>query len=235
MTKVRVVYDECAKSSKQDRSLNDCLEVGDNYIPLIFDMLLKFRRNTVDLTADIEKAFLMSASKSKTATCCDSFGLMSRLLQDQQLLNIDLTGLFLVCEHHPQFLGQPFPFPPFEKVQPELAKLLEESLYVDDLITGEDNVSRAFSVYEKSKQIVSEGGFSLRKWNSNSKELLTAIKNLEREIEDNRDKMTNHMPKLLLLEADVAQTVGARPSELEGRQFDPRHSIESFSTFFCSV
>ena len=107
-TKVRVVYDGSAKSSKQDRSLNDCLEVGDNYIPLIFDMLLKFRWNTVGLTADIEKAFLMSAYKSKTATCCDSFGLMSRSLQDQQLLNIDLTGLFSVCDPHPQFLAQPF-------------------------------------------------------------------------------------------------------------------------------
>ena len=28
------------------------------------------------------------------------------------------------------------------------------------------------------------------------------------------------------MEADVAQSVGARPSELEGRQFDPRHSID---------
>ena len=29
------------------------------------------------------------------------------------------------------------------------------------------------------------------------------------------------------MEADVAQSVGARPSDLEGRQFDPRHSIDS--------
>ena len=28
------------------------------------------------------------------------------------------------------------------------------------------------------------------------------------------------------LAADVAQSVGARASELEGRQFDPRHSID---------
>ena len=28
------------------------------------------------------------------------------------------------------------------------------------------------------------------------------------------------------LESDVAQSVGAQPSELEGRQFDPRHSID---------
>ena len=29
-----------------------------------------------------------------------------------------------------------------------------------------------------------------------------------------------------VVEADVAQSVGVRPSELEGRQFDPRHSID---------
>jgi len=29
-----------------------------------------------------------------------------------------------------------------------------------------------------------------------------------------------------ILEADVAQSVGVRPSELEGRQFDPHHSID---------
>ena len=29
------------------------------------------------------------------------------------------------------------------------------------------------------------------------------------------------------MEADVAQSVGARPSELEGRQIGPRHSIDS--------
>lgn len=37
----------------------------------------------------------------------------------------------------------------YKQSEPEMAKLLEESLYVDDLITGEDNVNRAFSVYEK--------------------------------------------------------------------------------------
>ena len=40
------------------------------------------------------------------------------------------------------------------------------------------------------------------------------------------------------LEADVAQSVGAQPSELEGRQFDPRHSIDvcfDFSLFHVTV
>ena len=62
-TKVRIVYDGSAKNSKEGRSLNDCLQIGDNYIPHIFDMLTKFRWNAIGLTADIEKAFLMVGIK----------------------------------------------------------------------------------------------------------------------------------------------------------------------------
>ena len=42
----------------------------------------------------------------------------------------------------------------------------------------------------------------------------------------------------VFLEADVAQSVGARPSELEGRQFDPHHSINvcfDFPLFHVAV
>ena len=45
-TKVRIVYDGSAKSTKNELSLNDCLENGPNYIPLIFVMLVKFRSNS---------------------------------------------------------------------------------------------------------------------------------------------------------------------------------------------
>ena len=60
-TKVRVVYDGSAKSPNIVYSLNDCLQVGPNYIPQLFDVLLKFRWNPIALTADIEKVFLMVA------------------------------------------------------------------------------------------------------------------------------------------------------------------------------
>ena len=59
-TKVRIVYDGSAKSSKEELSLNDCLDTSDNYIPHISDMLASFRNNPVGLIADIEKAFLMA-------------------------------------------------------------------------------------------------------------------------------------------------------------------------------
>ena len=59
MTKVHIVFDGSAKSSKEELSLNNSLETGDNYIPHIFDMLASFRNNPVGLTVDIEKACLL--------------------------------------------------------------------------------------------------------------------------------------------------------------------------------
>ncbi len=45
---------------------------------------------------------------------------------------------------------------------PEVVDLIEKSLYVDDLISGEDNDDSAFHVYEVSKKVMSSGGFNLR-------------------------------------------------------------------------
>ena len=48
-----------------------------------------------------------------------------------------------------------------------------------------------------------------------------------------------YMPSCnILLEADIAQSVGAQPSKLEGHQFDPRHSINicfDFPLFHVAV
>ena len=64
-TKLRVVYDGSATTADREYSLNDCLLTGPNYIPQIFEMLVKFRVNPVGLVADIEKAFLMVGISEK--------------------------------------------------------------------------------------------------------------------------------------------------------------------------
>ena len=51
--------DGFATTDTREHSLNDCLLTGPNYIPQIFDILVKFRKNRIGLVADIEKAFLM--------------------------------------------------------------------------------------------------------------------------------------------------------------------------------
>ena len=57
-TKLRVVYDGSETTETGEHSLNDCLLTGPNYIPQMFEILVKFRENPVGLIAEIEKAFL---------------------------------------------------------------------------------------------------------------------------------------------------------------------------------
>ena len=46
---------------------------------------------------------------------------------------------------------------------PELVKALLNSLYVDDMTSGESTIEREFDLFVKSRKIMAEGGFNLRK------------------------------------------------------------------------
>ncbi|XP_060605576.1 uncharacterized protein LOC132758080 [Ruditapes philippinarum] len=57
-TKLRVVYDASAKTSKENNSLNDCLYRGPVMVHGLCGILLRFRKHPIAIVADIERAFL---------------------------------------------------------------------------------------------------------------------------------------------------------------------------------
>ena len=64
----------------------------------------------------------------------------------------------------------------YREAQPDLIKNLENSLYVDDLVSGAANLKEPFKCYVDCKQLMDRAGMNLRKWGSNSAELLAQIK-----------------------------------------------------------
>ena len=76
---------------------------------------------------------------------------------------------------------------------PNLVQLMENCLYVDDLVTGTDTIEQGFELYQKAKQIMKDAGLNLRKWNSNSQELLERIRKAE-----DTTKSTNSVNNLQL-------------------------------------
>ena len=64
-------------------------------------------------------------------------------------------------------------------------KVIENDLYVDNLITGEDIVEKAFKLYKAVKSVMSFGGFNLRKWHTNLLELHDLINQSQKEPESN--------------------------------------------------
>ena len=47
---------------------------------------------------------------------------------------------------------------------------------MDDLVTRADNVDKPFGLYTECKHLMDKAGMNLRKWNSNSDELLERVK-----------------------------------------------------------
>ena len=52
------------------------------------------------------------------------------------------------------------------------------SLYVDDLVTSTPDAHSAYEFYLECRKLMAAGGMNLRKWHSNSLELLERIKSL---------------------------------------------------------
>ena len=162
-------------------SLNDCLEIGENHIPRVFDQLVKFRWNAVGLTADIEKAFLMVVIKPDDRDMLRFLWYEDPFVPKPKVVQYRFNRLLFGLRPSPSILGTTIKHHLlfYKQSEPEMFKLLQNCLYVDDLITGEENDEKAQNVYTKSKRIMAAGGFNLRKWHSNSRNLLKYIENCE--------------------------------------------------------
>ena len=57
----------------------------------------------------------------------------------------------------------------------DFVEIFLNDLYVDDSASGFFNVKEAYDFYLNAKQIMKEGGCELRKWASNSVELMKKI------------------------------------------------------------
>ena len=104
--KVRIVYDGSAKSSTEERSLNECLETGTNHIPLIFNMLVNFRANLIGLTADIEKAFLMIGIKEEDCDMLRILWLKDPTALSSEIIQLRFNHLVFGLRPSPSLLGE---------------------------------------------------------------------------------------------------------------------------------
>ena len=182
-TKVRIVYDGSARSAANSFSLNDCLMTGPNLIPKLFNILVRFRWNLVALTADIEKAFLMIGIHSNDRDVLRFLWFKEPYNPDSEVTHFRFTRLVFGLRPSPAILSSVIShhLTKYNEKYPELVKSIESSLYVDDLIAGEATVEEAFNLYKRAKSFMADGNFNLRKWNSNSTELLTKIRSVERQ------------------------------------------------------
>ena len=178
-TKLRIVYDASAKSV--GHSLNDCLYSGPSLAENIVDILLRFRCHPTALFGDIEKAFLMIAIAKEDRDVLRFLWVDDITKNDPKIMIYRFTRVvFGVMDS--QFLLNGTIKHHIEKYQeedPEFVQKFLSDIYVDDLSFGDKDDNAAYELYIKSKQRLSEGGFNLRKFLSNSPILMQIIQQNE--------------------------------------------------------
>ncbi len=180
-TKVRIVFDGSARLSNDELSINDCLECGPNLVPSLFDILVRFRSHPYALVADIEKAFHMISIKEEDRNALRFLWLKCRKNGLPEIVVYRFYRLVFGLKPSPAILGATIKHHLLQhsRSEPEITKVLENDLYVDDLATGTETEDKAIALYNSAKEVMSRGGFNLRKWRSYSSRVRQYIQNCE--------------------------------------------------------
>ena len=162
-------------------SINDCLLTGPNLIPKLFDVVIRFCWNNIAITADIEKAFLMISINCSDRNLLRFLWLKEPGNVNSEVCHFRFNRLVFGLLPSPAVLGSVIShhLSKYSKQYTTLVQSIADSLYVDDLIAGADSVEQGFYLYKKSKEIMADASFNLRKWNSSCRELLDQIKEAE--------------------------------------------------------
>ena len=177
------------RNTKVKLSKNEFLELGPCLLPLLYDILLRLRLEPIAITANIKQAFLqISVAKEHQS--------FLRFLWFDDIFDIDpsimvyrFTRVIFGLNSSPLLLNGTLKVYFSKLLQQQiyeifiLEKLLRD-LYVDDLASSFKEEKQAFRFYETSKDILSIGGFELRKWNTNCEHLQDFINNDTKEAID---------------------------------------------------
>ena len=184
-TKVRVVYDASAKKSGGP-SLNDCLYSGPPLSETIADVLVRFRCHKTALVGDLEKAFLMISVAEDDRDALRFLWFDDPFSEEPKIIVFRFARVAFGLSSSPFLLNATLKhhIMMYENEDPELVQKLLQSLYVDDIIYGDSDDIGAYKLYIKAKLRLAEGGFNARKFVSNSKKLMSQIKENERLLEN---------------------------------------------------
>lgn len=172
-TRVRVVFNASCPTSNGS-SLNDFLHIGPKLQADLFSLILRWRKHPYVYTADIEKMFRQIKIHPEDV---DYQRILWRANPTDELSSFRLLTVTYGTASAPYLANH---------VLKQLAKdegnayplavpILENCVYVDDVMFGANDVILAKQKRIQITQLLKAGGFNLRKWAGNAESLLKDI------------------------------------------------------------
>ena len=167
-TKVRPVFDASSKANKGEPSLNECLYSGPCLLPLIFDILLRFRMGRIGIVADIKQAFLNIEIEEEHRNLLRFLWVN---MKDDSVYILRFTRALFGLTCSPFILNATVKSHLMKELanggDPEVIRKLLKDLYVDDPATNVNNVKEGINFYDKATEYFRNAGFTIHKWKTN--------------------------------------------------------------------
>ena len=172
-TKLRIVFDASAKSTTGN-SLNDIMLQGPNFYPLLTTILLRFTQHNIGMSSDISKMFREVGLHSKEQDLHRYLmsGGVSQGLEDWRMTRLTFgvtSSPFLASQVLRQVAKD------YQEEFPLAAEIIRSTFYVDDCLTGASTLDEARSIRKELNDLLEKACMRLRKWRSNSEDLLSTI------------------------------------------------------------
>ncbi|XP_044764428.1 uncharacterized protein LOC123320992 [Coccinella septempunctata] len=172
-TKLRVVFDASAPTSNSI-SLNNIQAIGPVLQNELFSIILRFRKYKFVISADIAKMYrqvlvnpiqrplqrILWRDNPSKELCTYELNTVTYGQASASFLAI--RCLFALAQD-------------IHDIKPDIARIIKQDFYVDDLLTGADSLPDAQRICREVSDVLTGGCFELRKWYSNSSEVLHNI------------------------------------------------------------
>ncbi|XP_045452957.1 uncharacterized protein LOC123662116 [Melitaea cinxia] len=172
-TKVRVVFDASCKGSN-GKSLNDDLLIGPPLQAELRHIIMRWRQYKICLVADVVKMYRQVLVNREDTP-------FQRILwrdsPEKELQEFELLTVTFGTACAPYLAVRSLQELAYKECQnkPEIAKIILNDFYMDDVMTGSETLEDAYKIYKELTEVLAKGGFPLQKWKSNSKEILAKI------------------------------------------------------------
>ena len=156
-------------------------------LPSLYGLLIRFRIFPIEIVADIEKAFLNVGLQNheRDVTCFLWLKNPVKSTLDSNLQVYRFCRVPFGVISSPFLLGATIAYHLRSSDNP-IARVLEQDIYVDNLITGVNTLEETKSLYAKGKHLFETASMNLREWASNCEEFVKFVPQQDQAVNPNQ-------------------------------------------------
>lgn len=175
-TKLRIVLD-ASSHHKGELSLNEILHTGPQLVPNMIGVLLRARMFKYLIISDVEKAFhqVKLQISERDATRILWLKDLNQPPTPENIIVYRYTRVPFGIKSSPYLLAISILFAMSLNETPEVVKEIEQSMYVDNLLTGASSIEEALEKQIVHKQAFRKINMNLREFMCNSSEIVNQI------------------------------------------------------------